>query len=240
MNILKRAALSVVPNAEARRPDRQALRDANARRDAAENALIAQRELVARLSIVVEASDAATRIAAKAKDDAAQARKAWLRDGCPAHARTRYDLQGAADGAARDAELARADAADAAKELPKASSELRTREGTLGYCEEAIGAAIKAIICAERRNHLETLKRRFDADLLELRREFNFGAWLRSDEGGANRSAGDSVYDFLVQSCAEAFRLEIKDVDRVAKPHLETYAGPWRERAAQLRLDPDA
>lgn len=239
------------------RPDRDRLKSAIAARDAARRAVEDARTTLKRIETVVNAADDAARMAAKATSAAAEARREWVRGGCK-HSES-IQLQVQDDAAAEAARVASRAAADAevvrkAGALARANDAVQLARSSLRGSEEEIGAAIGAIIAEEAAPLLERLEnlakeyRTLRAEIIGVQRVVD--PPMFEDESAASSEGARLIAAALARAKIESFDDELAAArtntfittgQRVGDATiLDPLSAPYRERAAQLRNDPDA
>jgi hypothetical protein len=252
----KQAALSVVTSSN--RPGRERLKAAIAARSRAQRAVTESGETVARLAAVIRNSDDAARAAANATHQATEARREWVRNGCKhSESRALQAIDDAAAEAARAAELAGrdADVINKTRALAHAESAVGSQQADLRGAEDDIGAAIGAILADELAPDLELLER-LAADyraarirIMALMKLLNPSKWAYTPDRCASVAAYDLIDAALGRATIKPWDEERDAADardfvdgargRDAEM-LEQLRSKWRDRAAQLRADPDA
>ena len=234
----RRTSLSLVPPTPEPGVDRTALDSAIASRDSAQQRVIDQSALVDRLLAMTQVADDAARAAADAQARAREARKRWVKNGCLSNALSHHELEGEAVTAVQAARQAQTDASDAIAEYPKAAGDLRFYEGQLQSCEAGIIRESAGIVFEERRtNLLEELARTAEAHVVAMQRANSMIVFLR-DAG--HRSSADIVYSELV-ACHIPIRKEARATELVGLyDQYDSAIAPLRERAEQLRADPES
>jgi hypothetical protein len=250
LGMLKRPALAVVAAAPASRPDRTRLKSAIAARDQAQQAVIDARKTLEHLESIVRLGDDASRAAADAQRKAAEFRREWARGGCN-YSET-LELKSLEDQAAEASKTAAREAmnADAVrKELARAEDAVRVRESQIGSCELGITAAIGEILIAEARPLLERFERAA-ADYRTLRAEvICLEELLATPQYEARQAANQRVIDEVMERNRilpwDKERENPRARDFLNRTHheqdwIEDLTAPWRQRAAQLRADPES
>jgi hypothetical protein len=243
------------PRAAPNVPDRERLRAALAAKVAAQQAVIESHETLQRLQAVVDQADTLARAAASATRAANDARQRWVRDGCLSNAREHQVLAAAATEAVRMAQSAAVDADDVRKTLARAEDEVRSRQIEVEGAEDAITAAIGVIIAEE----AAPLLQRFESIAEEYRtvRAKIMGVsqvlaqkWTLSNKDQMNpaREGEQVIEDALDRAKIKSWDTErqsaksrdfVEETPGREEAWLDGLMAPWRERAAQLRNDPD-
>jgi len=243
--------LSLLKRPAAISDHRAALHAEIADRDAAKSAVADSRELVERLSAVIQASHDATRLAAKAAVEAREARQRWVRDGCVANARELQLLDDAAAATARASENAALNGKAASRELASAESAARSRQFSLEASEKGISTAIGLILASEALPLLERFERiavEYRAVRSEIIALMHMIDPEYGDKSAASLPGAQVVSDALTRAKIKNFdaeRANHRASDRLEGTNYEekwfaALTAPWRARAAQLRADPDS
>jgi hypothetical protein len=250
-----KAALSVV-GASSNRPDREKLKAAIAARQTAQQAVVVSHETVERLATVLRTSDDAARMAADATQRATEARRAWVRGGCVwSESRELQALDDSAAQASRAAESASRDAEviNKTQTLAHAEGALRSAQADVRHSDKAISEAVGEIIASEQSDLLDQFERaakefrvlRFQ--VMAVRHVLDpdvYGNHVAKSAAGARiiREAMNRAH--IASWDDERSSADAHDFVEGAPGHdaatLEQASGPWFERAAQLRNDPDA
>jgi hypothetical protein len=235
--------------------DRSRLIAAIEARGRARQQLEEKRETLERLQTVCDRADVAARAAADATRAANAARQDWVRDGCLQHAKTHHALAEAAAAAAGVAQRAAVDA-DAIRKgnaLRQAQGALESAHVDVQGAEDAITAAIAAIIAAEAAPLLERFERAA-ADYRAARAEV-MGVlavlereWSLATKDRMNPAReGEAVIAAAIERCKikswhdEGETPRARDCLNKTSYHqdwLDSLSAPWRKRAAELRQDP--
>jgi hypothetical protein len=251
----KHAALSVV-GASANRPDREKLKTAIAARQTAQQAVVESRETVERLQAVVDQADDAARTAATATHEATEARRQWVRGGC-VHSASR-ELEHLDAVAAEAADVAKRAAVDAnvigkTGTLASAQSVLQSSQADVRYREKEIATETGAILAEEAAPLLAQLERAA-AEYRLLRSQVKalqrvLDPPMYTDATAKSQDGARAIMAALVRATIRSWDEERDAADardfvdgergRDAAT-LEQMTLKWRERAAQLRADPDA
>jgi hypothetical protein len=215
--------------------------DAIAARTEAQRSVTAAGETLERLQAVVRVSDDAAHAASAAARAANEARTRWVQNGCPySGARELQGLDDIAAESARAAERAGRDAAAVSKELARAEEAIRSAESELRDCERRVRRIIALEFVEElaptldRRARLLSEVHAADIEihgLMEYLDEVSNEAAQRL-EAAVSRVRIESIPTYSVTSTGTV----------VSRPPDEVLAltRVWRERAAQLRADPDS
>jgi hypothetical protein len=253
----KHAALSVV-GASANRPDREKLKAAIAARDAAQRAVVDSGD-TERLQAVLDHADEAARMAADAAHRATEARRAWVLNGCPwTGTRELQALDDSAAQAARAAEAAGRDASAVRKSgaLARAASVVQDAQADVRGAEDKISAAISVIIAEEAAPLLQRFERIAEeyravrAEVMGVRMTLA-QPWDLTTKDKMNpawegeRAIEAALTRATIQSWAKerdtAHAADFVEGERGrAAGMFEGLMAPWRDRAAQLRADPDS
>jgi chromosome segregation ATPase len=220
--------------------DREQLRAAIAARTEAQRKVAESREIVGRLRAVIDQADRAARAAANATREANEARQRWVRDGCLSNAREHQALADAAAEAARVAQRAAADADAVSKELSRAEDAIRSAESDLRDSERRVKQVI-ALDFVDELGPTFDRRKRLIAELQACEVEIR------------------GLLEYAEAVCAEAAQRIEAIVARDRLEAIPTYAVThsgtllsqppdevlaltrvWRDRAAQLRQNPDA
>jgi hypothetical protein len=249
--------LSVV-GASANRPSRDKLKAAIAARDAAQRAVVDSGD-TERLQAVLDHADEAARMAADAAHRATEARRAWVLNGCPwTGTRELQALDDSAAQAARAAEAAGRDASAVRKSgaLARAASVVQDAQADVREAEGKITAAIAVIIAEEaapllqRFEHIADEYRAARAEVMAVRAVL-VQPWSlpHKDEMNPAWEGERAIEVTLTRAAIKSWDQERDAADandfvegergRDAAM-LEQLSSRWRDRAAQLRNDPDA
>jgi hypothetical protein len=245
---LLRAALSVVGGTPPERPDRARLRAVIAARDAAQREVEARTAVVERLERLVEEGRSAADRATEDDAAAATAETTWGLAGCdPTQAGEHQRLRAIANESKRVADPALVAAQAAQKGMRPARSALEGAQSEVRGCEGGISREIADVIFEEQRLKVA----RLEAFLEELPEVFLdalaieqfIDPWARGNEGLRSDQAHAQVAPVL-QRCWSLLRSLCQTVDRYSGhplfEGLDRRKRLLRERAAQLRQNPDA
>jgi chromosome segregation ATPase len=211
-----------------------------AERTEAQRKVVESRETLARLQAVIDKADGAARAAAKATREASEARQLWVRDGCLENARAHHTLADAATEATCAAESSGRDADAVRKELARAEQAIESAQSNFRDCDNRVKQVVFAGFINEMAPTLERRARLlaevYDCDLA-IRGLVEYldgvsGVEARRLEDAAERDGLKGIPTYSVTSTGTV----------VSQPPDEVLAltRVWRERAAQLRADPDA
>jgi hypothetical protein len=215
--------------------------DAIAERTEAQRSVTAAGENLERLQAVVRVSDDAAHAASAAARAANEARTRWVQNGCPySGARELQGLDDITAESARAAERAGRDAAAVSKELARAEAAIRSAESNFRDCDNRVKQVVFAGFIDEMAPTLERRARLLaevhDCDIA-IRGLVEYldgvsGIEARRLEDAAERDGLKGIPTYSVTSTGTV----------VSQPPDEVLAltRVWRERAAQLRADPDS
>jgi hypothetical protein len=224
-------------------PNREPLKGAIAARDAAQQTLTDARGLVARIESVIAASEDATRNAVEANSAAKVSLAAWARAGCDPQGVAEHEkLASAADEAKRVADRAQVAADAARKGLRLAQSVVERAQSALQSCEAKIKDEIGFVILAEAGPVLARLERcaaEYQAARIEITGLHEvLQSW--SAEGARSVRAAYARASATVKTIPD-YECNAAGTPVSAPPaEVLRLADAWRERAAQLRVNPDA
>ena len=215
--------------------------DAIAARTEAQRSVTAAGETLERLQAVVRVSDDAAHAASATARAANEARTRWVQNGCPySGARELQGLDDIAAESARAAERAGRDAAAVSKELARAEAAIRSAESDFRDCERRVKQVIAMGFVDEMAPTFERRKRliaELQACEVEIRGLVEYadgvsGIAAQMIEAILARDGLKGIPTYSVTSTGTV----------VSQPPDEVLAltRVWRERAAQLRADPDA
>lgn len=218
--------------------DRSRLTAAFEARDRAQQTLDDAQAKYSRLEQVSHAGDVASRDASTALRAATEARQSWVRAGCPfaGHAEVQL-LDGEAAAAGAAAESALLDTKAVREELRGAEAAVRNAEYELTRCADEIDNQIGLIQLEQFKATLEEF-RQVSARRHQLHIEIR-GFLEVSLSGDASRHVEQVLYDCRVKSISDyGCSPQGTHVSSPPREVLEL-AAKWRERAAQLRADPE-
>jgi hypothetical protein len=214
--------------------------DAIAARTEAQRKVVESRETLARLQAVIDQADTAARTAAKATRAANEARQLWVRDGCLENARAHHTLADAATEATCAAESSGRDADAVRKELARAEQAIRSAQSDFRDCDNRVKQVIFMGFIDELAPTLDRRARLLaevhDCDI-EIRGLVEYldgvsGIEARRLEDAAERVRIEPISSYTVNHSGKLLSQPPDEVLRLA--------AEWRERAAQLRADPDS
>jgi hypothetical protein len=225
--------------------NRERLKSALTARDAAQRSITESAETLERIESVITTADTAARTAAKATQAATEARREWVRGGCKYSESIRLQsLDDAAAEAARVAARAAVDAEAVRKTgtMARAEDAVRLAQTDLRGCGEEITTAIDVIIAAELSPDCRELE-----NLADRYRTVRFKLMAERQTMGSEGAA------VITASLARAYIKPFDEERSAARAHdfvegtpgrdeaaFEQLMMPGRERAAQLRVNPDA
>jgi hypothetical protein len=226
------------------------LKAALAARDAAQQSVVDARATLERLEEIVHSSDDAAREATNAKQRAAEARRVWARSGKHSDAVELLALDADAREKATEAERAAVDAAAVRNELGHALDMVRYQQSSIRECEDEISAAVGEILVAEA---TPVILERLDCAAAEYRQAravaICFQSLLATERYEARQAINQRVIDdalernLILPWDRERENPRARDVlnrTNHERQWLDGLTAPWRERAQELRADPDA
>jgi hypothetical protein len=249
MQVIRAGASVVAAALSPARPDRARLKAAIAARDAAQQSVIEARETLGRLQAIVDQADDVAREATHAKRKASEFRKQWARSGTYSETLELKALEDVAAEKARAAERATQDGDAVRGELSRAQDEIRWRQSEIEGREDEIAAAINEIQVAEERGYCDD----YEADAQRLRdkraRLMCFEEFVKTEKYSERHAPHQRIVrDVLARGQILPFDKEREDplaADRLygtrhEQEWREAYMRHWRERAAQLRANPES
>jgi hypothetical protein len=215
--------------------------DAIAARTEAQRAVTKAGDTLERLQAVVRVSDDAAHAASAAARAANQARTRWVQNGCPySGARELQALDDAAAESARAAERAGRDADAVSKELSRAEQAIESAQSNFRDCGNRVKQVIFMGFIDEMAPTLERRARLLaevhDCDIA-IRGLVEYldgvsGIEARRLEDAAERVRIEPISSYTVNHSGKLLSQPPDEVLRLA--------AEWRDRAAQLRADPDS
>jgi hypothetical protein len=211
-----------------------------AERTEAQRAVVESRETVARLQAVIDQADDAARAASNATREADEARQRWVKDGCYENAREHQVLADAATETVRVAQSAAADADAVRKELSRAEDAIRSAESHLRDCERSVKQVIALGFVDELAPTFERRKRliaELQACEVEIRGLLEYAEAVSAPAAQRIEAilARDGLKGIPTYGVTNTGTVVSQPPDEVL-----ALVRVWRERAAQLRADPDS
>jgi hypothetical protein len=236
LGMLKRPVLAVAPG-------RERLRAALADRDKAQQAIIRAQSTIDRVQVCIDAGDEASSRAREADTAAKTALAQWARGGCDPSAEAEHQrLRAAADEAQRIANHAQVAAKAAQAGIVPARSALQHAQSDLRSCEHQINDEVGRILVAGAApilDRLERLAKELQSCRVEVRGLLDYVECASAEAARAVRAAYcrasatvEPIADFACTPAGQQISAPPAEVLRLA--------AAWRERAAQLRENPDA